>query len=157
MSNELKAALYGAVAGSFMSAVIGFGFQYLGDDITIKKTARLETVLDYTKVDSPITPIAARYISVLTDGGEIAPVQIELRGKLADEILRAEKLRSLFADAGPAIEQYQDALQGFSNTIDSAKSVTSMREWAENFGRVIDSRQILDNALLNEVGVGSGA
>lgn len=154
MGNEIKAALWGAVAGSVVSAVISFGVQMFGDDITMKKTARLETVLEYTKQESPITPVAAKYIAVLTNrGSNLGEVQTELRGKLADEILRAEKLRPLFGGADRAIGQYQGALENFSATIDKATDVTEMRDWAENFGKVVDTRQALDRTLLREVGV----
>ncbi|MCQ1779145.1 hypothetical protein NOJ05_18230 [Neorhizobium galegae] len=146
---EIRSALISAIVGG----LVAYGFQAYGESQTLKKTARLETVLEYTKAESPITPFATKYIAAIIGNGDLKAAQLELRGKVADEMERAEKLKTLFAVATPDIEHYVTALSMFSDSIDHATDATKMRTWTERFGRVVDTRMALEKSLLAAAGV----
>ena len=150
--SEIKSALISAVISAVVGGLVAFGFQYFSEAATLKKTARLETVLEYTKAETPITPFATKYIAAITGNGDLKTAQTELRGKVADEMERAEKLKTLFARAEPQIEQYVNALSSFGDSIDNATDPTKMRVWTETFGHVVDSRMALERTLLKEAG-----
>lgn len=152
MSHEFKLTLFGAIVGALASSIIAFGFQYLGDDIDRKKTARLDMAVEYNQAESQLTPLAARYISVITGGGDLQAVQSEIRGKVAEEIERAEKLKPVFKNADPAIVKYQDALQTFATSLDGSTDPTKMRNWAESLGHVVDTRDALGRVILRDAG-----
>ncbi|MBY3493888.1 hypothetical protein [Rhizobium laguerreae] len=148
MIPELRSAFVSAIVGG----LVAYGFQYYGEARTLKKTARLETVLEYTKAESPITPFATKYIAAITGNGDLKTAQVELRGKVADEMERAEKLKTLFSTAAPDIEQYVTALSMFGDSIDNATDATKMRIWTERFGHVVDTRMALERSLLRAAG-----
>jgi hypothetical protein len=155
MSKTVKAVLSTGV-NIVVSAIVAGGVSYLaqvrGDTIIMQKTAKLETVVDYAKSESPISPFAAKYIAAITSNGDIKQAQTDLRAKLGEEMEKAEKLRPVFVSAIPDIERYQNALGRFASSIDGATDATRMTEWTENFGRVIDSRLALERTLLKEAG-----
>ncbi|AVH41975.1 hypothetical protein [Agrobacterium tumefaciens] len=148
MISELRSALIAAVVGGLVAYV----FQYYGEAETLKKTARLETVLAYTNSESPLTPFATKYIAAITGSGDLKTAQVELRGKVADEMERAEKLKPMFRGVEPLIEQYVTALVMFSESIDGATDATKMRAWTERFGHVVDTRMALEKRLLAVAG-----
>ena len=156
MNTETRTTLISVAASSVCSTVlagfVAFGFQVWGDSITLQKTAKLETVLEYAKTESPIAPFAAKYIAAISGNGDLASAQTDLRGKLADEMERAEKLKPLFKSVEPAIDSYLTALTTFSDTIDTATDATKMRVWSERFGHVIDSRLSLERHLMTAAG-----
>ncbi len=145
---EIRSALISAVVG----AVVAFGFQQYSETQMLRKTARLETVLEYAKAESPITPFAAKYIAAITGNGDLKTAQYELRGKVADEMERAEKLKAMFSSAEPDIERYLTALGLFGDSIEGATDATKMRAWTERFGQVVDTRMALERTLLRSAG-----
>lgn len=156
MQTETRVTLISAVVSAVCSTVFGgmvaFGFQIWGDSITLQKTAKLETVLEYTKSEATITPFAAKYVAAITGNGDLATAQNELRGKLADEMERAQKLKPLFKSSESDIDKYLGALSTFASSIDDATDATKMRIWAERLGHVVDTRLALEKSLINAVG-----
>ena len=153
MNTELKTSLIAAVVSAAVGGVAALGVQFLGDSVSQKRAARIETVLNFSNEELPITHLAARYISIITDGGDLGPLRLEIRGKVAEEIRKADRLKSQFANVAPAVTEYQDALETFAGSLDQAEGLTSMRAWVESFGRVVDARDVLDQQLRADVGV----
>lgn len=149
MMTEIKSALISAVVGG----AVAFSFQLYGESRMLEKTARVETVLAYANTESPITPFAARYMAAITGEGDLRTAQYELRGKVADEMDRTEKLKHVFSEATPAIERYLTALDMFAQSIDDATDATKMKVWSERFGHVVDTRMALERSLLSAAGV----
>lgn len=135
-----------------VGGIVAFGIQYYGNTDMLRRTAKLETVLEYTKTEDSITPFAARYIAAISDNGDLKTAQRELRIQLANEMERAEKLKNVFASAEPSIELYLDALSMFSDSIDNATDATKMRNWIERLGHVVDTRIALEKTLLSAAG-----
>ena len=159
MRTRTKTTLISVAASTVLSTIfagfVSFGFQQWGKSITLRKTARLEQVLDYTKAKSPITPFAAKFMAAIAGEGDISSAKSELRGKVADEMEKTEKLRALFQTADPEILEYQSALSQFADTLNNATDATKMRRWSEMFGKVLDSRQALDQRLIRDASAGA--
>lgn len=150
-------AVVAAVLGSGVSIVISVISTYLTYSFSVdaqSKQVKYEALAKFSQSGSTIIQVGSDFIWAINSKQDLAGPKEKIKILAADQINETEDLRKFFREDGD-LRAYQDALNKFNDVAANVSDLTQMKDWAESFGAVMDTRSALTKELYGKLGVKS--
>ncbi|WP_210168144.1 hypothetical protein [Methylobacterium sp. Leaf93] len=123
------------------------------DAISKLREKQLEQLTAFAFADDEVSQKSRDLITAMLDKKPINKSALALSSEISKQIQNAEKLKGAFSssDIDTKIENYQNALQQFLDSLEEFQNPSKMKNWKLSFGKVIDTKNELKASLFKIV------
>jgi hypothetical protein len=155
-SQNVMLATIIASAFSVIVTLGNAGFTIYATSASQDRQVRIEQLSKFDSASQALLEAAGVFITAVNTNNvkDIDAARLKVRTVVATQIQDTEVLKKTFnGKVASLVDGYQGALAEFNRNAQQTASVTDMRPWAESFGRVLDSRTALSQALSVSLGL----